>query len=241
MPSEHRHAPSGGSNARPPPSPPHRRRHPHRPGADLHGRTTHCRRPQGPAIHPTSQDRPEPLPELSGYLKDSEDILSSWDAYSDENTDLDGWPLDDDAYGRRASARDASTADAFEAVRDSAHHLLATAQAQLGRLPGSTMQPRWVWQLGVLQDALERLDALEEEWQQTRGELPAGAGPGSSVYDDALAEHHAECWSYLDDWATQGHALIEIHTAARNTPSPLAPPPTTAPAPSMSQAGKVRR
>ncbi|MEU6230935.1 hypothetical protein [Streptomyces sp. NPDC047042] len=51
------------------------------------------------------------------------------------------------------------------------------------------------------------------------------AGPGSSVFDDALAQHHAECWSYLDDWATYGQVIRDI---ARHAPSVLAPTPRAA-------------
>ncbi|QNT91931.1 hypothetical protein HEP81_01602 [Streptomyces griseofuscus] len=145
-------------------------------------------------------------------MSDSKKILDAWDAYSDEHTDLDGWPYDDHAYGRRASQRDADTAEAFEPLRYGARHLLATAETQLAQLPETHVQSRWVYQLGVLRDA-----------------LPATAKPGTPDFDDALAEHHAESWSYLDDWATHGKALREINTAARKAPSPLVPAPATAP------------
>jgi hypothetical protein len=158
-------------------------------------------------------------------------LLDAWDTHSDEHTDLDGWPYDDHAYGMRASQRDADTAEAFENIRVGARHLLATADVQLKSLPTNAVQSRWVYQLGVLQAALDRLDELNEQWLTARDNLPANAQPGTPAYDDALAEHHAESWSYLDDWACHGHALHEINAAALNAPSPLAPPPTTAPAP----------
>ncbi|MFP8887054.1 MULTISPECIES: hypothetical protein [Streptomyces] len=88
------------------------------------------------------------------------------------------------------------------------------------------MQHRWGYQLSVLSGALDRLDALHTEWLRTRDSLSADAGPGTPVFDDALAEHHAECWSYLDDWATHGQAIRDIHTAARYAPSPVTSPPT---------------
>ncbi|WP_436993970.1 hypothetical protein [Streptomyces sp. enrichment culture] len=94
------------------------------------------------------------------------------------------------------------------------------------------MQHRWGYQLSVLRSALDRLDALHTEWLQTHDGLPVDARPGTPVFDEALAEHHAECWSYLDDWATHGQAIRDIHTAAQYAPSPLAPPPTATTAPS---------
>ncbi|MCC2275583.1 hypothetical protein ACMATS_24610 [Streptoverticillium reticulum] len=76
---------------------------------------------------------------------------------------------------------------------------------------------------------------------QTRDSLPLDARPGTQVFDDALAEHHAECWSYLDDWATHGHVLRDINAAARHAPSPLAPPPAATPLPAAGRSGPVRR
>ena len=162
-------------------------------------------------------------------MQDSKKILDAWDAYSDEHTDLDGWPHDDHAYGLRASQRDADTADAFETLRYGARHLLATAETQLAQLPENAVQSRWVYQLGVLHTALDRLDELHEQWLLNRDALPATARPGTPDFDDALAEHHAESWSYLDDWATHGKALREINTAARRAPSPLVPTPAFTP------------
>ncbi|MCG0285432.1 hypothetical protein [Streptomyces sp. PSAA01] len=122
----------------------------------------------------------------------------------------------------RASQRDADTAEAFEAIRAGARHLLTTADTQLAHLPTHAVQNRWGYQLGVLHTALDRLEALHEEWLRTREGLPAKARPGTPAFDDALAEHHAACWSYLDDWATHGKALREINSAVRKARSPLA-------------------
>lgn len=169
------------------------------------------------------------LHHLDVFIRDSEKILTAWDVFSDEHTDLDGWPFDDGAYGLRQRQRDSDTAEAFEAVRAGARHLLATADAQLPTLPPASVQAHWVYRLSTLRGALDRLDALHEQWLLTRDSLPAGAGPGASVFDDALAEHHAACWSHLDDWATHAQVIGDINTAARHAPSPLAPPPATTP------------
>ncbi|MEV0472526.1 hypothetical protein [Streptomyces prunicolor] len=180
------------------------------------------------------------LHHLDVFIRDSEKILTAWDAYSDEHTDLDGWPYDDHAYGLRQRQRDADTAEAFETVRAGARHLLATAGTQLPRLPPGSVQSHWVYRLGVLHAALDQLDALHEQWLRTRDDLPAAA-PGTPAFDDALAEHHAECWSYLDDWATHGHVIGDINSSARHAPSPLAPPPRAAPAPAAGRTIEVRR
>ncbi|MGW0137555.1 hypothetical protein [Streptomyces calvus] len=181
------------------------------------------------------------LRHLDRYLRDSKKILDSWDAYSDEHTDLDGWPHDDHSYGHRQSRRDADTAQAFETIRADARHLLATAERQLTIVPTDSVQTRWVYQLGVLHAALDRLDTLHEEWLSTRDSLPADTKPGTPSFDDALAQHHAECWSHLDDWATHGHVLREINSAARHAPSPLAPPPAVTAASTPGRAVSARR
>lgn len=129
----------------------------------------------------------------------------------------------------RASQRDADTLTAFEPLRYGASLLLATAETQLAQLPENTVQSRWVYQLGVLHAALDRLDELHEQWLEIRDALPATAKPGTADFDDTLAEHHAESWSYLDDWTTHGKALREINSAARKARSPLAPIPVPAP------------
>lgn len=129
----------------------------------------------------------------------------------------------------RASQRDAETHTAFGPLRYGARHLLATAETQLAHLSENTVQSRWVYQLGVLHAALDRLDELHEQWLETRDALPATAKPGTADFDDALAEHHAESWSYLDDWATHGKALREINTVVRKARSPLAHRPAPAP------------
>ncbi|PZG72868.1 hypothetical protein C1I97_37900 [Streptomyces sp. NTH33] len=181
------------------------------------------------------------LKQLSAFLRESAYILANWDYYSEENTDLDGWPFDEHAYGLRQSQRDRETAEAFEAVRPTARQLLATAEVQLAQLPARAVQTRWAWQLGTLRDAFDRLDALHQQWRQTRVDLPLTARPGTPAYDDVLADHDAEAWSYLDDWATHGHAVIGINTAAGSAPSPLAPPPTAKPAPVADRTAPVRR
>ena len=102
------------------------------------------------------------------------------------------------------------------------------------------MQNRWVWQLGVLHSALDRLDALHEKWLHTRDSLATDARPGTETFDDALSAHHAEAWSSLDDWATHGHAIHDINATARHAPSPLAPPPPVTASPANGRTSKVR-
>lgn len=89
------------------------------------------------------------------------------------------------------------------------------------------MRDSWPGQLTILEEALRRLDALDKQWRQTMALLPEGAGAGTGAYDDALDEHHAECWSYLNDWACNGRAILDIQAATRRAgrPQPKRPQP----------------
>lgn len=74
---------------------------------------------------------------------------ASWDTFTEFNTDLDGWPFDQDACGRRATARDADATAAFAGIRSrppTAGHRPAPAPApartpRAGQLPGNW--PSW--------------------------------------------------------------------------------------------------
>ncbi|WP_405889842.1 hypothetical protein OG427_07285 [Streptomyces sp. NBC_00133] len=178
------------------------------------------------------------LKQLAIFIRESEQVLADWDAYSDEHTDLDGWPHDDHAYGLRASRRDADTWRSFNRVRSFAKNLLATAEVQLQRLPARHIQNRWAWQLATLDTALDRLSALQSDWLTVRDSLSPSAKPGTEEYDAALAERNAEVWHYLDEWASHGQAVLDIHTATQHNPPPLpAIAPVRAPA-SPAQATK---
>jgi hypothetical protein len=134
------------------------------------------------------------LNHLDGYIREAKKNLDAWNVYSGEHTDLDGWPYDDHAYGLCRQQRDAGTAAAFENLRaGDAQHLLDTADAQLPLIPASGAQTRWIYQLGVLRDALDRLNTLHEEWLRTRESLPPDARAGTNVFDAALAELHTAC------------------------------------------------
>ncbi|MEV7955296.1 hypothetical protein [Streptomyces sp. NPDC088141] len=161
------------------------------------------------------------LNQLSAFLHESAQIQADWGVYSDEHTDLDGWPHDEHAYGLRQSRRDADTWRAFERVWYCGKELLATAEHQLQQLPARRIQNRWVWQLGTLDTALERLQALQTEWTDVRDSLPGFASPGTEEYDGALSDRNADAWTYLDDWSTHGQAVLDIHAAAQRAPSPL--------------------
>ncbi|MEI5100894.1 hypothetical protein RB200_23130 [Streptomyces sp. PmtG] len=176
---------------------------------------------------PSNAIHEERLQQLALFLRESEQILTGFDAWREEHSDLDGWPLDDAEHSRHAVRRDADTWRSFNRVWPFAKELLATAEVQMQHLDPAHSQSRWPWQLSVLDHALKRLDALQQEWVEARNVLPPSAGPGNFAYDDALAERNEEAWTYLEDWSNHGQALLEVQAAIQQAP-PRSPSLTTA-------------
>ncbi|MCY0933840.1 hypothetical protein [Streptomyces sp. H34-S4] len=168
------------------------------------------------------------LRQLALYLREAEQILAAWDTYSDEHTDPDGWPHDESAYGFRQAQRDADTWRSFNRIHSGAKDLVATAEAQLQKLPERSVHHRWAWQIGSLRTAQERIGALQSEWLELRATLPESARPGVEEYDGPLAERNAEAWHYLDEWSLHGQVLLDIHSALRRSQSRPATAPVTA-------------
>ncbi|GAA3389100.1 hypothetical protein [Streptomyces roseoviridis] len=158
-------------------------------------------------------------------------ILAAWDAYSDKHTDADGWPYDEVSYGWRMVQRDSEIWRAFQEIRSSARELLATAGVQLQHINAGDVEPRWTWQLGELTRALEQLEALQSGHAKVREARRTSPPVSQEKFVDSLAERNEEAWGYLDTWATQGRALLDIHTVALKAPPRIlsaAPAPTAA-------------
>lgn len=182
------------------------------------------------------------LDQLAAFVRTSEHILDAWDAYSDQHTDPDGWPHDDESYGRRAARRDADTWEAAALIRPFARELLSTAAVQLQHLPARTVQPAWPWHLTAANDALDQLDAIEAEGSARLDSLPPSAGPGTEAYDDLVDARNAEAWHALYELALHTPAILAIHAAVQAAPPHLeavAPRPT--PTVSASPAPAARR
>ncbi|MFI8102114.1 hypothetical protein [Streptomyces sp. NPDC086023] len=171
-----------------------------------------------PSLSPADQHATA-LQALAVFLVQSEMILASWDSYSDEHTDADGYPHDEEPYGWRKVQRDAQIWRAFEPVRRSAPELLATARFQLQHIAAGDVESRWPWQLAELAKALDRLESLRSEWAEAR-EARRTSRPAHDQVIDALAERNAEAWSELDTWATHGHAILDLHFVALKAPAP---------------------
>ncbi|MEW1632722.1 hypothetical protein AB0469_01450 [Streptomyces sp. NPDC093801] len=162
------------------------------------------------------EDHRRALGRLTRYITEAQEILASWDTYSDEHTDADGWPHDPIAYGYRQRRRDAETWEAFAKIRFVAlTHLLPLAERQLPHIPTLRVRPSWSWQLKTLRTSLDEIYRLQESWLAERDALPDRAVPGTQEYDEPLADRNAEAWHYLDTWAVHGQALLDINTAAQ--------------------------
>ncbi|MET9958140.1 hypothetical protein ABZ128_03480 [Streptomyces sp. NPDC006326] len=164
---------------------------------------------------------------LSVFLRAADAALDAWDLYSDEHTDLDGWPYDPDAYDDRKAERDRAVWTAFKPVREEAGILLDAAEAALDRIPVPSVHNRWAWQLAQLRDALDQIAATRTEYREL---LAAHPHASPEARDGAVDARNAEAWSALYRWLVHGRAVLEIHTTAMRTAAgpriaTAAPPP----------------
>ncbi|MGY1495743.1 hypothetical protein ACW4TU_03705 [Streptomyces sp. QTS52] len=173
------------------------------------------------------------LDRLAAFLRTGEQVLAAWDAYSDQHTDPDCWPYDDETYGRRAARRDADTWTAATLIRPFARELISTAEVQLQQLPARAVQSPWPWHLASAEAALDQLDAFEEDYGDRLDGLPHSAGPGTEAYDDLIDARNAEARHALNDLALHAPVILAIHTATRHTP-PLLEAVAPRPVPSVS-------
>ncbi|MCX5302879.1 hypothetical protein OG304_05375 [Streptomyces sp. NBC_00160] len=120
---------------------------------------------------------------------------------------------------------------AFSPLREEASVLLEAAEADLGRVPISSVQQRWAWQLGQLRDALDRIEATRTEYRKL---LTAHPHASREARHAAVDARNAEAWNALYSWSVHGRAVLEIRTATVRaagpriaaTPPPPAPPAT---------------
>lgn len=182
------------------------------------------------------------LDQLAAFLHTGEQILAAWDAYSDQHTDPDSWPYDDETYGRRAARRDADTWIAAAKIRPFARELVSTAEVQLQQLPARAVQSHWPWHLAGAEDALDQLDAFEEDYRARLDDLPPSARPGTEAYDDLIDARNAEAWHALNELALHAPVILAIHTTTQRTPPRLeAVAPRPAPTASAAAAPVARR
>ncbi|MEU8543212.1 hypothetical protein AB0C52_25045 [Streptomyces sp. NPDC048717] len=164
-----------------------------------------------PRPSPTTVPAPdpaEPLARLARFLRQAETAVSSWERYTIEHTDLDGWPYDQDVYDAREAEKDRALWRAFAPVRDAAADLLNAADTVAERA-GKAGQPWWVWQLDHLRDALDRITAAQEAFRQVKDEPHAT----EEAVQAAAGARHARASEALSDWLHHGRAVLEVHAA----------------------------
>ncbi|WP_051842159.1 hypothetical protein [Streptomyces sp. NRRL F-5193] len=158
---------------------------------------------------PLSPDRTPPITRLSTFLLQGDAALAAWERFDDENTDLDGWPYDQDTYNARQAEKDAALWHRFSPLREQAAALLDAAETSADQLVGKSGQARWSWQLAHLRGALERVDTAHTEYERV------AADPSTSAEDllTASAVRNKQASEALVDWLTHGRAVLEIHAA----------------------------
>ncbi|MFJ9058446.1 hypothetical protein [Streptomyces sp. NPDC102409] len=121
-----------------------------------------------------------------------------------------------------------------------ADELVHVADQQLALLAPSDRTRRYAWQVRELHDATQHLYAVHDDWRALRDALPESARPGTTAYEEPLAESYAEAWHYLDQWAIHGQALFAVNALAERQSRAGAPTAVAAP-PAPAAAASVRR
>ncbi|MFJ8978757.1 hypothetical protein [Streptomyces sp. NPDC102282] len=193
------------------------------------------------SLEPGNQEHRLCLSQLARYLRHSRQILAAWDYYSARHSDPESFqPHDEDAYGLRQQQRDADTLSAFGRVYHHADELVHVAEQQLAQLAVSDRTRRYAWQVRELREATQCLYAVHDDWRAVRDALPESARPGTTAYEEPLAESYAEAWHYLDQWAIHGQALFAVNALAERQSKTGAPTAVAAP-PAPAAAAAVRR
>ncbi|MFE6457788.1 hypothetical protein ACFVP0_10045 [Streptomyces cinereoruber] len=177
---------------------------------------------------------------LSTFLLQAEKVTASWELYSEEHTDLDGWPYDQADYDDHQEAKDMTLWHLFTPVREGAASLLDAAEATVQSLSGALAQNRWDWQLTQLRGALEHIDAAQDQFLER---LATDRGTGEAVRE-AVAERGAKASEVLSVWVSHGRAVLEIHAStvrAGQSGIRLAARTTRAPAPAPSSPARRSR
>ncbi|BAU88001.1 hypothetical protein SLA_7135 [Streptomyces laurentii] len=166
-----------------------------------------------PRPSPTTVPAPdpaEPLVRLARFLRQADTAVSSWERYTIEHTDLDGWPFDQDVYDAREAEKDRALWRAFAPVRDAAADLLNAAGTAVAERAWKTGQSRWTWQLDHLREALDRITAAQDTFLQFLTDEPHAT---EEAVQAAAAARHARASEALSDWLHHGRSVLEVHAA----------------------------
>ncbi|MGY4968340.1 hypothetical protein ACWGCC_03795 [Streptomyces nigrescens] len=170
--------------------------------------------------------------QVAAALDAGQQALDAWDAVSDSLADEQGFPLDDDVYGRRVQQRDAEVWEQFQIYLDHGAALLDTTEAHLAK------QHHVDRQLMVMRGLLQRGHDDVALWRQEFARVRKAPEPQrDTLYAQVVAERNADAWDAMVTWLEQGPDLIPL---ARSVPTPapaLGPAPRNCgPAPSAAAA-----
>ncbi|MFD9715786.1 hypothetical protein [Streptomyces sp. NPDC059076] len=101
--------------------------------------------------------------------------------------------------------------EAFELLEPCLDSLLATATAQLDRLPAASLG-QWQSKIDALASAAETLTAEHDQAvARLRDRLVRDNTPSVTAIDSLLTEFYDEAWPALDTWATGALAITELN------------------------------
>ncbi|MEU4658766.1 hypothetical protein AB0G32_33350 [Streptomyces sp. NPDC023723] len=150
------------------------------------------------------------LPALASAAVGINQASDAWDAVSDSLCDVNGWPLDEDAYADGQVKRDAEAWAHTEVFLDHGPEVLAGVRAAANGsdyVEGPISDD--LRRLRGIDTTLERAGQLRHEWDQVMALMDASQPGSRKLYQKRAEEtRNTEGWHYAHELSYQGPALV---------------------------------
>ncbi|MEU0401877.1 hypothetical protein ABZ318_16850 [Streptomyces sp. NPDC006197] len=150
------------------------------------------------------------IPALASAVAGIRQASDAWDAVSDSLCDGDGWPVDEQRYEDGKVKRDAEAWRHVEVFLAHGPEVLAGVRAaarDADYVEGPVSED--LRELRGIDTTLERAGQLQREWDQIMALMDASLPGSRKLYESqAQEERNADGWSYADELAIRGPALV---------------------------------
>lgn len=175
------------------------------------------------------------LDRLGEILFTKEISLAAWGEYTDLPDTPKDSPQDAQPYGQRLSRRDADMWNTVAPVRAFVREMISIARAQKKQVDEAAYRSNtshWYSELKWSEEALDQLDALEEDYRIRLDNLPSSAAAGTPEYDALIGERNARAWYAVRNLSLYASVVWHVHEQfqrymprAEDRAFPPVPPP----------------
>ncbi|MEU6230934.1 hypothetical protein [Streptomyces sp. NPDC047042] len=154
------------------------------------------------------------LDHLGELLLTREVRLAAWGNYIDLPDTPKDSPQAAQSYGQRLSRRDADMWSTVAPIRAFVREMISIARAQKKQVDEAAYRSNtshWYSQLNWSEEALDQLDALEEDYCSRLDNLPSSAAAGTPEYDALIDERNAKAWYAIRNLSLYVSAVGHVH------------------------------